>query len=57
MYLHSYQDDGLARNSFETLPTETRALLSQLDFSEAEKSCPRKLPIGRLVREAVTVLA
>ncbi len=57
MYFHSYQDYGLARNSFETLPTETRALLTQLDFSEAEKSCPRKLPIGRLVREAVTLFA
>ena len=57
MYFHSYQDDGLARNSFEALATETRALLTQLDFSEAERSCPRKLPIGRLVREAVTLFA
>jgi len=55
MYFHSYQDYGLARNSFKDLPTEARALLTQLDFSEAEKSCPRKLPIGRLVREAVTL--
>jgi uncharacterized protein len=57
MYFHSYQDYGLARYSFKDLPTETRALLTQLDFSEAEKSCPRKLPIGRLVREAVTLLS
>ena len=57
MYFHSYQDYGLARYSFKNLPTETRALLTQLDFSEAEKSCPRKLPIGRLVREAVTLFA
>jgi uncharacterized protein len=55
MYFHSYQDYGLARNSFEDLPTETRAFLTQLDYSEAEKSCPRKLPIGRLVREAVAL--
>jgi predicted aldo/keto reductase-like oxidoreductase len=57
MYFHSYQDYGLARYSFENLPTETRALLTQLDFSEAEKSCPRKLPIGRLVREAVMLFS
>ena len=51
MYLNSYQDFELARSTFETLPTQTRALLTQLDFSAAERSCPRKLPIGRLMRE------
>ena len=57
MYLHSYQDFGLARSTFETLPTQTRELLTQLDFSEAERACPRKLPIGRLMRDATTLLA
>jgi hypothetical protein len=56
MYLHSYQDLGLARSSFETLPAETSALLAQLDFSEAERSCPRNLPIGRLMQEAAILL-
>ena len=55
MYLHSYQDHGLARSTFEELPTKTRALLTQLDFTEAEKSCPRKLPIRQLMREAKTL--
>jgi hypothetical protein len=57
MYYHCYQDFGLARSTFETLPTRTRALLTRMDFSEAEKSCPRNLPIGRLMREAATLLA
>ncbi len=57
MYLHSYQDLGLARSSFETLPAETSALLTQLDFSAAERSCPRNLPIGSLMREAAILLA
>jgi predicted aldo/keto reductase-like oxidoreductase len=57
MYYHCYQDLGLARSTLETLPTRTRALLTQMDFSEAEKSCPRNLPIGRLMREAATLLA
>jgi predicted aldo/keto reductase-like oxidoreductase len=57
MYFHSYQDPGLARSTFETLSTQTKSLLSQLDFSEAERSCPRKLPIGQLMREAATLLA
>jgi len=56
MYLHSYQDIGLAHSTFETLPAETRALLTQLDFSAAERSCPRRLPIGRLMRKAATLL-
>jgi predicted aldo/keto reductase-like oxidoreductase len=55
MYFHSYQDFGLARSTFETLPTQTKELLTQLDFSEAESSCPRNLPIGKLMREAATL--
>jgi predicted aldo/keto reductase-like oxidoreductase len=57
MYFRSYQDPGLARSTFGTLPTRTRSLLTQLDFGEAEKECPRKLPIGQLMREAATLLA
>jgi len=51
MYYHSYQDSALARSTFENLPSQTKTLLTQLDFSAAEKACPRKLPIGRLMRE------
>jgi predicted aldo/keto reductase-like oxidoreductase len=57
MYVHSYQDVMLARSTFEMLPAHTRALLGQLDFSEAERSCPRNLPIGRMMREAADLLA
>jgi hypothetical protein len=52
MYFHSYQDHGLARSTFERLPARTRQLLTQLDFSKAQRSCPRRLPIGQLMREA-----
>jgi len=55
MYYHSYQDFELARSTFENLPTQTRALLTQLDFSDAEKSCPRKLPIGKMLQEATSL--
>jgi len=57
MYVHSYQDLMLARSTFKTLPAQTRALLTQLDFKEAERSCPRNLPIGRLMQEATNLLA
>ena len=57
MYFHSYQDLLLARSTFETLPAKTRALLAQLDFREAERLCPRNLPIGRMMQEAKNLLA
>jgi predicted aldo/keto reductase-like oxidoreductase len=56
MYAHSYQDLMLARSTFKTLPAQTRALLTQSDFSEAERSCPRNLPIGRMMKEATNLL-
>jgi predicted aldo/keto reductase-like oxidoreductase len=57
MYAHSYQDLTLARTTFKTLPAQTRALLVRLDFKKAEQSCPRKLPIGRMMQEAADLLA
>jgi predicted aldo/keto reductase-like oxidoreductase len=57
MYAHSYQDLMLALSTFKTLPAQTRALLTQLDFSEAERLCPRSLPIGRMMQEATNLLA
>jgi predicted aldo/keto reductase-like oxidoreductase len=55
MYFHYYQDLGLARSTFQALPAQTRELLTQADFSEAERSCPRNLQIGRLMQEAATL--
>ena len=57
MYAHSYQDLMLARSTFEMLPAHTRALLTQLDFNAAERSCPRNLPIGRMMQEAAELLS
>jgi uncharacterized protein len=57
MYIHSYQDLTLARSAFETLPMQARALLTRLDFKKAEQSCPRNLPIGRMMKEARQLLA
>jgi hypothetical protein len=55
MYFHSYQDLELARSTFQALPRKTRELLTQVDFSEAERSCPRNLQIVRLMGEAATL--
>ncbi len=57
MYHHSYQDFMLARSIFQTLPPQTGTLLGQLEFKKAERSCPRNLPIGRMMKEAVNLFA
>ncbi len=57
MYANSYQDFGLARTTFKSLPPETKALLAQSDFREAERRCPQKLPIGKLMRDAMDLFA
>jgi hypothetical protein len=57
MYQRAYQDPGLARDSFALLPGQVREQLASADFSAAEQACPRRLPIGRLMREAASVLA
>jgi len=57
MYYRSYGDRDLARRLFAELAPETRHSLLTLDFSAAEKRCPQKLRIGRLMREALSLLA
>ena len=57
MYFHSYQDQMLARSTFQGLPAETGTLLGRLDFKTAERSCPRNLPIGRMMKEAKHLFA
>ncbi len=57
MYFHAYGEKERARSLFAGLPEPARKDLFRLDFSEAEKRCPQGVPIGRLMREASTVLA
>ncbi len=57
MYHNNYGDNHLARQSFAEIPAETRANLLKVDYSAAEARCPQKMPIARLMREAVAKLA
>jgi hypothetical protein len=57
MYHHSYGSEVDARALFRELPAETRARLTQLDYSAAERVCPNRLPIAQMMREASQVLA
>ena len=57
MYNNSYGDKDLARQTFAAIPAEVRDNLLKIDFSAAESRCPQRMPIARLMREAVDKLA
>ncbi len=57
MYYRDYGDRDLAREVFAGLPEESRAQLTEIDYSKAEKACPQGLAIAKLMREASSVLA
>lgn len=57
MYYRGYGEFEKSRKLFASLPPETRFLMLSGDFSDAERVCPRRLPIGRLMAEAVRELA
>jgi hypothetical protein len=46
-----------ARALFAELAPEVRSALPRLDYSAAERACPRRLPIGSLMRSASTLLS
>jgi hypothetical protein len=56
MYHRGYGDPRLASEVFAQLPASARSHLTGLDYSVAERVCPRHLPIGRLMREAGELL-
>jgi len=57
MYYRSYKDPDLARRLFAELPRDARDRLAAVDYSSAERCCPQRLPIARLMREAARILA
>ncbi len=57
MYFHAYGDKDRARELFAGLPGAMRRHLKTGDFSAAEKGCPQGVPIGKLMREAASLLA
>ncbi|MDJ0780881.1 MAG: aldo/keto reductase [Desulfosarcinaceae bacterium] len=57
MYARSYGDHFRAQGEFRDIPASVRAQLATLDYSTAERQCPQKMPIGRLMVEAVEELS
>ena len=52
MYCNSYDDFDLAETEFKKIPHKIRKRLTRLDYSMAERKCPQRLPIARLMQEA-----
>ncbi len=57
MYHNSYGDKQRARDLFAQIPAQTRSRLLSIDYAAAEARCPQRMPIGKLVAEAVNKLA
>jgi len=56
MYARSYGDRQRARANFQKIPLRVRQQMKSVDYRPAEKKCPRKMAIGRLMREALDEL-
>jgi hypothetical protein len=57
MYSRSYGNRDYARSRFHSIAPEARAAMARMDFAAAEERCPNRMPIGRLMREALVELA
>ena len=56
MYCRSYGDRDYAAAEFKKIPSNARRQMATLDFSSAERRCPRKMAIGSLMGEALREL-
>jgi predicted aldo/keto reductase-like oxidoreductase len=57
MYYNGYSDAEMARRNYAQLPADVRAKMIIADYSLAERRCPNRLPIAKLVKEAARKLA
>ncbi len=53
MYSQTYGHLDWARAHFRDLPGEVQREMGRIDFSEAERRCPQKMPIAKLMRQAL----
>ncbi len=56
MYARCYGELESAKSNFNKLPLNVRKRMADIDYKEAEKKCPQRMEIGRLMREATTEL-
>jgi predicted aldo/keto reductase-like oxidoreductase len=51
MYHHSYGDRDKAERLFNELPSDVRSNILKADYSEAERYCPQKIKIGKVLKK------
>jgi len=52
MYYNSYGDRDRALTLYNAIPADTRANVLKADYSKAEKDCPQKIQIGKVLKKA-----
>jgi predicted aldo/keto reductase-like oxidoreductase len=52
MYHHSYADRERAFTSFKALPADIKANILKADYTDAEKFCPQKIQICKVLKKA-----
>lgn len=57
MYSRNYNEPGWARELFNKIPATEKERLLKIDFSIAERKCPQKIEIGKMVKEACLELS
>jgi hypothetical protein len=56
MYARGYGDRHRGRMHFQKIPLRIRQEMEGMDYGPAEQRCPKKMAIGRLMREALEEL-
>jgi predicted aldo/keto reductase-like oxidoreductase len=51
MYLNSYGDRDQALTLFNALPDDIKANIGKADYSKAERCCPQKIQIGKVLKK------
>lgn len=57
MYYNSFGDTQTARQLFAEIPQQIRDKMLTADYTVAESQCPQRLPVTRLMSQAVRTLA
>jgi len=57
MYARCYGEPGRAVALFCSISRHTRQRMATIDYTAAETVCPQRMPIGRLMKEAVSLLS
>ncbi|MBT8352051.1 MAG: aldo/keto reductase, partial [Deltaproteobacteria bacterium] len=57
MYARCYGELENAKSHYNDIPLTIRKQIAHIDYKKAERKCPQRIEIGRLMREASTELA